>query len=117
MNRYTVEELLVLMKSINSFPLAEKLDGNSEDYTLFAMKNVANIIHQYRDQGPDKIFEKINEFAKIGEITRSGSAITSPPLLLVFELMYESSLDLLPLYLDTPYEPIAVWRFNLLKQL
>lgn len=115
MNKYTVEELLLLMESIITFPMAEKLDDYPEEDTLFSMKNVANIIHQYHKQGPGVISEKINEYAEIGRLTRSGSAVTPPPLVLVYELMYINSPDILPLYLDTPYEPIVTWRLNLSK--
>lgn len=113
MNTYTVDELLILLEAISSFPIADKLTIDAEDFTLFAVKNIANIIHQYRSQGPDKIFEKINEYAETGRLTRSGSATTEPPLVLVFNMMYEDNLDKMPLYLDTPYEPIAVWRLSL----
>lgn len=110
MNTYTTDELLILLESIRTFPIAEKLTIDSEEYTVFAVKNVANIIHQYHNQGPEKIFEKINEYAEMGRITRYGAP---PPLVLVYDLMYEESLDKMPLFIETPYEPIATWRLNL----
>jgi hypothetical protein len=116
MNTYTIHELLILLDLLRSSSIADKLDHTSEEGTIFAIKNIANIIKQYQDKGPDKIFEKINEFAEIGRLTRSGSSIQVPPLVLVYDLIYEENLDRMPLYLNTPYESIAIWRLALPKK-
>lgn len=113
METYTIKELLNLHKAITA--AEELLSKGLIDSPSGAVRNIAWIINEYQDKGPEKILEKIKEFADIGELPFSIDYYEINPHTLVYNLIYEEGLNDMPLYLNTPYEPIAIWRLSLPK--
>jgi hypothetical protein len=113
MNIYTIEELLTLREAIRYADLGV----SHVDTPKSAVTNVSTIINNYKNLGPEKILEKVIEFADIGRMQFSVLDAVVSPYVIVYNLIYKDNLDDMPTYLETPYEAIAVWRLQLSKKI
>jgi len=109
MNAYTLEELLNLAKSID----AEQLIGGPMDTPESALNNIMVIIENYQKEGPEAIYDKIKEFADIGNLISTEDDIA--PTLLAYQILYEKDFNDMPIFINSEYAIIAQWRLNLPK--
>lgn len=108
MVEYTIGELEDLLITLEALG-APFLPTGDTPYS--AILNMKGLIKNYIKEGPEKIKSKIKEFADIGWLVNT----SKHPYYKVYALLYEIPVEELPLYLDTPYDSIAVWRLSHIK--
>lgn len=108
MNTYSIEKLRDLAKTIDKADIY----GGSQDTPEAALNNVFCIVNDYYKKGLDAIHDKMLEFANIGRALPYKNGETHPHLM-VYRLIYEFNIKDIPLYMNSPYEIIALWRLNI----
>jgi hypothetical protein len=111
MNTYTIEELKDLAIAIDRADIF----GGSTDTPEAALNNVFNIITDYCGKGLDAIHDKMLEFADIGKALPYEN-YEANPYLMIYQLIYEISINEMPMYINSPYELIANWRLCLTQK-
>jgi hypothetical protein len=114
MNTYTTEELEELANCIlkDTYLRSQNFSTDSPESALL---NTFGLIMNYRKKGPEKVQSKISEFSETGKLAQTGPEMHTYQK--IYILLYETPIEELPLYLDTPYDIIAVWRLNLAKKI
>jgi hypothetical protein len=112
MIEYTMEDLEDLLRHLELLGIPGFFSSNTAES---AIRNTINLIRNYKKDGPDKIRSKIHEFAEVGKTANGGSSEIHP-YQMVYLLLYETPVEELPMYLDTPFDVIAVWRLCWAKE-
>jgi hypothetical protein len=117
METYTIEELLQLRKYLNSSSDLEKASYlKNASMPLSALLNAAQLIENYKKDGPEIIRCKILEFADIGRLDAPDGSTGIHAYTQIYDMMYNYTLEDLFLYVGSDFEPILTWRCNLLRR-